>query len=178
MANHWRSTIIGLAFIAPACGPQMDTAEAEAEIGRFRKMYEGAEFDRIYASAADELRAASPAPQFTKFLSLIRRRFGNVRVSNQVGWHTNFAPGGTAYVLNYDTQFERGRAAEQFVLKVADGRARLMGYHVNSPELMNELLEQSVARIEGDADPALERGSAEVPVTTIEPTRPFAKPAN
>jgi hypothetical protein len=165
MRTAWRNSLIGIGLAVAACNPQAGTAEAEAEVARFRALWEQENFQQIYAAASDELRTASPGPQFTRLLSLLRKRFGSVRQTTQVGWNTTFTPTGQAVVLNYDTLFEQGRAAEQFVLKLGDGGVELMGYHLNSPELMNELLEQSLAKSESEAaSPPADEG---VPVRVV-----------
>ena len=38
--------------------------------------------------------------------------------------------------LTYQSQFAKGAASEQFVWRMENGGAALLGYHVNSPLLM------------------------------------------
>jgi hypothetical protein len=69
-------------------------------------------------------------------LAAVDRKLGAVKDAEKNGWNVNFQTSGTFVTLGFKTQFEHGRGVETFVYRIADGRALLAGYHINSNALI------------------------------------------
>lgn len=131
-----RKLLIGvLALTGAGCSAGTDIAAAEREVQRFHEFAADQEIDRIYERSTDEFKRAATPEQFRSILEVIDERLGRVRRTNRQGWHVNYTGAGNVVTLTYDTQFERGRGTEQFVYRINNDRARLLGFHVNSDAL-------------------------------------------
>jgi len=131
-----RKLLIGaLALAGAGCSAGTDIATAEREVQRFHELAADQEFSRIYEQSTDEFKRAATPEQFRSILEMIDERLGRVRRTNRDGWHVNYTGAGKIVTLTYNTQFERGRGTEQFVYRINNDRARLLGFHVNSDAL-------------------------------------------
>jgi len=130
-----------LALIAAAllglsgCSISQDKATAEAGVALFRQQLASGRYQEIYRSSGPEFRGTGSEEAGARFLQTVHERLGAVRNARQTGWRVNFNSGGSAAVLNYETEFARGRGTEEFVFRLADGESTLIGYHINSDAL-------------------------------------------
>ena len=119
-----------------ACSAGADKAASEALVQQFRRQMDAGRFQQIYRTSSDEFRQSGSEDTLVGFLATVQARLGRVRSSNQTGWHFNATPAASTTTLTYATEFERGSGTETFVFRVTDGRAALVGYHINSNQLM------------------------------------------
>jgi hypothetical protein len=124
------------AVLGAGCSSGQDLALAEAGIARFRELMAAQQFGQIYSEAADELKKATTEAELTRLLSAIDRKLGTVKGTEKNGWSVNYNASGTSVTLKLKTQFERGTGAESFVYRITGGKALLVGYHINSTELI------------------------------------------
>jgi hypothetical protein len=122
---------IGLA----GCSAGRDKAAAEAGVETFRQALAAGRYAEIYRNAGPEFRQSGTEESAAGFLGSVHQRLGNVRTANQTGWRVNYQPGDSRAVLNYSTEFERGRGTEEFVFRISEGESILIGYHIDSNEL-------------------------------------------
>ncbi len=115
-----------------ACSPTQDINMAEEATAHFHEMMSAGQFEQIYAQSDDSFKKATTAEDMTRLFSAVNRKLGVVKTSGSNGWNIGYTPFGTSVTLRYTTQFERGTGAETFVYRVADGKMRLAGYHINS----------------------------------------------
>lgn len=120
------------------CSAGQDKSAAEAGVQRFREMLGAGRYAEIYRSAGPEFRQNGSEDSAVRFLRSVHDRLGAVRNANQTGWRVNYGSGGSVTVLNYATEFERGRGAEEFVYRVDGGQSVLIGYHINSNDLVQD----------------------------------------
>lgn len=129
-----------LALAAPvvlaSCGIQQAVGDAAKEITTFHSELDGQEYDMIWANAAPELHSAATNEQFEKLLEAIHRKLGNVKQSSQVGWKENATTNGTFVEVQMDTTFEKGSGHESFTYIQHDKHLQLMGYFINSNDMM------------------------------------------
>lgn len=121
---------------AAGCSASENIGAAEREVERFHRLAAEGQADRLYEQATEDFKRMASARDFRDLLEVVNERLGDVRSANRQGWHVNYAPGGAVVTLTYDTQFERGRGVEQFVYRLEDERALLLGYHINSNSLI------------------------------------------
>jgi hypothetical protein len=133
--RKWRSLGL-LVLLAAACSSVQDIAAAEKAVERFRELMSKGQFAQIYAEAGDDFRKGVNEQEFSKFLAAIKRKLGQVKKAERVGWNVNFHTAGTFVTLGFKTEFEKGSGAEQFVFHVKNGVASLVRYNINSPALV------------------------------------------
>jgi hypothetical protein len=128
--------IIAAALALSACSIGKDVPVAEAAATSFHQQLDAGKFVDTWQYAAPELRAATPKDEWLKMLDVVHRKLGKFRSTKTVGWNDNFNNGQHYVVLNQQAEYERGSAQEQFVYRIAAGKAALAGYHVNSNALI------------------------------------------
>ncbi len=128
--------VIALASFLCGCSMSVDTALAEQAVPRFHEELDAGQFDAIYEASADELKQATTQREFVAFLDAVHRKLGNTKASDKTGWNVNYQTSGSFVTLAYKTTFDGGSAQEQFVFRLQDKAAILVGYHVNSTALI------------------------------------------
>lgn len=131
-----RLGLLTVALTVVACSFSDDTALAEAEVSRFHDALDSRQFAALYENAGAELKAVSTESDFVALLGAVHRKLGDVSASNKVSWHVNYHTSGTFVTLGYDTMFTNGKGSEQFVYKLEDDRAVLVGYNIHSNDLI------------------------------------------
>jgi uncharacterized protein DUF3887 len=133
-----RKALLGffVLFVLSACSPGKDVPIAEAGVVDFHQKLNNGDFDTITNEASAEFKAATKQDDFIKLLSVIHRKLGNFQSSKSTGWNDTVATGGTTVTLNYSATYENGTADENFVFRITDGKAVLLGYHINSMALI------------------------------------------
>lgn len=133
-----RRMVIGMlgALALAGCSFGADVPVAEKAIAAFHAQLDAAQFDAIYAGSAKEMKSTTTQAQLTAFLAAVHRKLGLLKSGKSVGWNENLNPGGHFMTINYQAVYERGPAAENFVYRIDDGKATLVGYHVNSDALV------------------------------------------
>ena len=128
-------------------------------------MLDAGRYHDIYAGAANEFRQSGSEQAATRFLAMVHDRLGPVRRADQRGWRVNFATGGNVVSLSYSTQFASGRGTEDFVFRVRGGSPVLVGYHINSMDLIGAA-RAAAGRLTGNAAQTLKRNSRTSPSWT------------
>jgi hypothetical protein len=131
--------LVGLCVVvAVLCGCSMsaDTALAEQAVPRFHEQLDAGSFDAIYEASAADLRQITTHQDFVAFLDAVHRKLGKTKASDRTGWNVNYGTSGSLVTLTYKTAFDGGAAQEQFVFRVQDKAALLVGYHINSTALI------------------------------------------
>ena len=107
----------------------------------------------------NEFRQAGSEQAATRFLAMVHDRLGPVRRADQRGWRVNFATGGTMVSLSYSTEFASGRGTEDFVFRVRGGSPVLVGYHINSMDLIGAPPPRSLSASRLDVEADRKRGT-------------------
>jgi hypothetical protein len=123
-------------FLA-GCGDTINgKAIAEPQVAAFHERLDAKRFDEIYADAADEFRAAGPRERVFALFAAIGRKLGKVKSASTSTWNVNTFNFTTTVVLAVDTEFERGTATETFTFRVSGEKASLVGYNINSLDML------------------------------------------
>jgi hypothetical protein len=135
-----RTFLVVVALMAALCGCSMsaDTTLAEQGVPRFHEQLDAGRFDEIWEQSGDELKKASPQKEFVEFLSAVHRKLGDTKSADKTGWNVNWQTSGSFVTLGYKTVFAEGDATEQFVFRLQDKTALLVGYHINSMALITK----------------------------------------
>ena len=118
------------------CSSGEHMATAERGVAEFRQLMESRQFAKVYATGSDEFRKSMSEAELVRILGALNSKLGSVKNAENNGWNVNFHTSGTFVTLGFKTEFEKGSGAERFVFRIADGRAALVTYNVNSPALL------------------------------------------
>lgn len=127
--------ILAGAFLLASCNPVKSTAEADKAAAEFRSLYDGGDFERIFDDSHADFKAAQPRSETIDFLISIRDQLGAVKSTDRTGWQANSLNLKTNVVLTFSTEYENGTGVETFTYRIADGKAKLIGWFVNSNAL-------------------------------------------
>jgi hypothetical protein len=129
---------VSLLVLLSACSMPKNVSLAEAEVPSFHASLDAGDFGPLYEAAAEELKKAAAKQEFVDLLNAIHRKLGQVTKSERQKWNINYNTSGSFVTLVYDTTFANGNGTEQFIYKLNNGRARLVGYRINSNALVIE----------------------------------------
>jgi hypothetical protein len=115
-------------------GKSKETAERAVEV--FHSQLDSERYSEIYAQADEDFKKSSSQEELEKLTSAVHQKLGKVQAANQSAWLVNVSSDGAFATLTYDTAFVNGKATEQFVWHVRDGRAALFNYNINSADLV------------------------------------------
>ena len=123
---------IGLFLLVAGCSGTGSVKIAEQGIEKFHAEFNAGHYAQLYDASAQDMKAATKREEFISFLAGAHKKLGPFKSGKQVGWNDNYATGGHFVTIQYESQFARGAAQEQFVFRVSDDKPILAGYHVNS----------------------------------------------
>lgn len=148
MALRHLAPLVALALLPgcfPGCSPgfipragvvsQAESEQAQEAVLRFHVRLNKGEIDTIWNGAGEELRTAATREQFGMLLEAVNRKLGSEQYTMVKSSQVGTQPGGTFLTMGMETKFDRGTAQETFVFRV-DGDVQLVGYHINSMDLI------------------------------------------
>lgn len=121
-----------------SCGVKKGKESAEKAVEKFHSQLNAGQYHEIYTESDEGFRKGITEENTVALFDAVRRKLGTVQRANSSGWHVNTNPGGTFVTLGYDVEFTEGKAVEQFVYRVSDGKALLYNYNINSPLLITK----------------------------------------
>ncbi len=131
------SIVFILSFLLAGCGDMMKgKGEAEKKIPEFHALFNEGRFDEIYNSADTEFQRAASREKFREFIGAINRKLGKVTRTTSQGWKVNNFNLKTYVNMQQETTFENGKAMETFTYRMEHGKPVLLGYHINSADLI------------------------------------------
>jgi hypothetical protein len=132
--------IVVACLLLSSCGSVTGNVElAKSAVVQFHSQLDTEQYSAVYATTDNKFHNFTGEADFTRLLEAVHRKLGTVRGSSlrnmNVGW---FAGQGATVTLVYDTTFSSGSGTEEFVWHIADDRALLYGYHINSNDLITK----------------------------------------
>ena len=127
---------IGTALIFAGCSTGRE--EAKQGVTEFRGRIAQRAFSDVYQTADPGLRAAVTEDKFVELLTALEDKLGAWQSAGDPTWTVMRTTSGHYVKLIYQSQFAKGRAAEEFTWQIRSGQATLVGYYVNSPLLAKE----------------------------------------
>jgi len=114
-------------------------SEVEAVIGTVSDDIANDRYEKIYNEASDQWRGAATLEQSIEVFKRLKSKLGKVENrSLHSATEENNSGGalkGHAFIVTYQTKFERGEGMETFTLMENDGKWLLARYFVNSTAL-------------------------------------------
>ena len=140
--SRWACGVLALLLLV-GCGQRARRsgipAEVESVVGTVSEQIAQEQYDKVYNEAADLWKQDATLEQSTTTLKTLHAKLGKVenRVMHSATEQQNSSGAlkGNAFIITYQTKFERGEAMETFTLVEQNGRWRLARYLVNSTAL-------------------------------------------
>ncbi len=141
---HFRNDLLLLLVVSlsSACGPSERgrvPVEIEDQVTTISDDITTQRYDKIYGEASDLWRKDATPEQSAEVLKTLNSKLGKVenRVFHSATEQNNSSGAlkGHAFIITYQTKFERGEAMETFTFVEENGRWRLARYQVNSTAL-------------------------------------------
>lgn len=132
-------------FMLSACGVEQNIEGAKEEINNFHYHYDAEEYGDIWEKSAPAMKKASNKKAFVEFLTGVRAALGEEKSSKQTGWNMQSTTDGSFVTITMQTEFERGSGVEVFTFKNVGDEPSLVGYNVNSDDMMKALMEDAAA---------------------------------
>jgi hypothetical protein len=131
--------VILAATILVSCqGLTEGKASSEKAIAHFHELYNKGNLDQIWQEAGSEFRNASPRADYDELFGAEQRKLGNVVSTTNSGWNVQTFNLVTNVSLIQDTIFEHGKGTESFTFKMDGTNALLVGYHIQSMDLITK----------------------------------------
>ena len=118
------------------CSFGKDVPVAEKAVDAFHTQLNAGQFDAIYNEGGAALKAATTRADMVALLNAVHRKLGGFKSGKTQGWNDNVTTDGHTITLSYAASYQNGAADEQFVYRLTGGQAQLVGYHVNSNQLI------------------------------------------
>jgi hypothetical protein len=128
--------MVGGTALMGCCDSKQAGRDAELAVQQFHTRYNAADYRGIYADATDNFKRASTEGDFVALLEGVRRKLGEHRTSTPGPYRLMTGTHGVTYTQSLQSEFVEGKGTETFVWHIADSRARLVGYNINSPVLV------------------------------------------
>lgn len=131
---------VGVAvLLLSGCGDAVHgKAIAEPQVALFHDRLNNGQFDTIYGEASAEFRGAAPKAQVVQLFSAIERKLGKVKSASTKTWNISSFNFNARVVLVVEPRFEHGTGTETFTFRVSGGKAVLLGYSINSIDMLTQ----------------------------------------
>ena len=129
------------ATMLAACNPFAQAEGAREQVDLFHERLNAGNDKAIWTNAGEQLRKATSREDFVRLLGTVRKSLGPVEETSQTNVNMNTSPQGSFTTLQMETHFERGRGIETFVFSGSGDSLRLVGYNINSPDMMADVFE-------------------------------------
>ena len=131
-----RLVVLMLGLLA-GCGDTLHGKEyAEPVVVRFRAQMKAHDFDKIYDSASARFKEATPREKGVALFAAVERKLGAFKSAEQVNWNVNTNNGITTVVLANATKNADREANEINTILVDDKKAELIGYNIQSLDML------------------------------------------
>ncbi|MEL7691302.1 DUF4019 domain-containing protein [Citromicrobium bathyomarinum] len=134
-----RMALVLAATMLAACNPFAQAEGAREQVDLFHDRLNAGDDQAIWTNAGEELRKATSQEDFARLLDTVHKSLGDAGETSQAGMRVNTNTQGTFTTLQMDTQFENGRGSETFLFRGSGDSLKLIGYHINSPDMMSDV---------------------------------------
>jgi hypothetical protein len=129
--------VFTLALITGGCGGMLKgKAAAEKSVAEFHTLYNDGKLSEIYAAGHPKFKSVTTSKQFLDLTGAVQRKLGKVKQTTNAGFNLRSYNFTTTVVLTQNTTFEQGTGTEVFTFQMEGDKAVLIGYHINSNDLI------------------------------------------
>ena len=121
------ATLACSAILLTGCNFRGQNEEAEARVAQFHQLYNGEKVDGLFDLTAPEFRRTTDSESFAGLIGSLQEQLGDAELSEIKDWKVDYFPE-RRITLTYQTEFERGKAAEMFTFDYGEP-PRLINYN-------------------------------------------------
>lgn len=123
--------------VISSCSSGKDVQIAEQSVEQFHSQMDSEQYQTIYSAADEGFHKATNEADFVALLQSVHKKLGKVQTSQRSNFQVGVSTGqGIVVTLVYNTTFGQGSGTEQFFWHMRDNRPLLLGYHINSNDLI------------------------------------------
>lgn len=109
---------------------------AEAAVLKFHNKYNTGDFKSIFENADQDFKKGVSFDNFILFMKAVHSKLGKVKSTENQNWRVGNFNLKTFVSLQQKTEFEKGIAVESFNYRIENEKAILVGYNINSRDLI------------------------------------------
>ncbi len=129
--------VLSVALFVSGCGGMFKGKKAaEQSVADFHKLYNDGKLSDIYSAGHSKFKGATTEKQFLEFVGAVQRKLGKVMQTTEAGFNVRTFNLTTTVVLTQTTTFEQGTGTEVFTFQMEGDKAVLVGYNINSKDLI------------------------------------------
>ena len=111
---------------------------AEKAIAQFHESYNQGKLDDIWKAADSKFRTAATKQKYDEFMGAVLRKLGKMTSTSNTGWNVKSFNLKTTVFMTQKTVFENGQGTESFTFAMDGTNAVLLGYHIQSMDLITK----------------------------------------
>jgi hypothetical protein len=123
-------------LLLAACSGGENVADAQRAVANFHAQLNSGNYQRIYVSSDGGLKRATSEAEMIKLLAAVHAKLGAFKGGTQSAWRVNYNTAGNNTVIQFDSNFEKGKATETFTFVGEPDAPRLFAYNIHSPALI------------------------------------------
>ncbi len=128
------AVILGVVLLW-GCSAPVDIGAASGAGKKFHDEFNQQNYDKIYQEADLKFRSAVQPDAWSKLMTRVHDKLGNVTDTTRTGFNVNYNVGGSTVTITYSTKFQLGEGQEEFVWLKSNDELRLLHYNVRSSAL-------------------------------------------
>jgi uncharacterized protein DUF4019 len=136
MRIGFASVLAVMLLVTSSCGLAEGKDFAEKATDQFHQQFNGEQYSEIYAGADAQFKRATTEAALTQYLQAVRRKLGTFKQARQTNFNIVSGTDGTSVTMVYASEFTQGNATEQFLYAIVRSKGILVGYNINSPDLI------------------------------------------
>jgi hypothetical protein len=109
---------------------------SDAGVAAFHQQLNQAKYHEMYTNTSPEFQQATSEKEITELFNAIHTKLGDATATNRTGIFVNATTSGNFARVNYQMTFARGSAEETFNWRMSNGQLTLVGYNIQSHDLM------------------------------------------
>ena len=136
MRIHLVVVCAALFLVTSSCGFAEGKDTAEKAMDQFHQQFNSEQYGEIYAAADAQFKRSTTEAALTQLLGAVRRKIGTFKQARQTNFNIVSGTNGTSVSMVYASEFTQGNATEQFQDAIVGSKGVLVGYNINSPDLI------------------------------------------
>ena len=127
-----------LMMLAGCGGMTKGKPAAERAVAHFHDLYCQGKLEDIWKDADPRFRSASTKEKYDELMGALQRKLGKVTSTSNTGWRVQSFNLKTTVLMSQNTTFENGQGTESFTFVLNGTNAVLVGYNIQSTDLITK----------------------------------------
>lgn len=111
---------------------------ADAAVADFHQKLDAEDYHSIYVSSDPAFQQSGSEQQMNEFLGAVHQKLGAVQEAKKTNLFLNTTTSGTFARVTYQTRFASATATETFTWRMSLNGMKLVGYNIDSRELVTK----------------------------------------